>query len=198
MSSRKKLIVSLSVVALVVIAAVVAVVGVFAAANQTVESQVYITFTAVDIDGDVFTNYKVQTREDAGKIEQTDLTKSNVVTFAAKDSTVSGAIGMGSTEAPIEIRGREEALYIEYNFGRKSVDYKASVSFADHGTFYAEYFDTTNSKWETLTSSPKVVLASFGNDNFAATVLMRISAKESALGTNVTSAININWALSAL
>lgn len=67
MSSKKKLVISLSVAATVLVAAIIAIVAVFAAATQTVASNVQVTFRAKNVDCSVLATWKTNTKADETK-----------------------------------------------------------------------------------------------------------------------------------
>ena len=62
MSSKKKLVISLSVAATVLVAAIIAIVAVFAAANQAIQSSVGVTFRARNVDCSVNATYTTNTK----------------------------------------------------------------------------------------------------------------------------------------
>jgi len=65
MSSKKKLVISLSVAAAVLVAAIIAIVAVFAAAQQTVASDVKVTFRAKNVDCAVSATWETNTQTTA-------------------------------------------------------------------------------------------------------------------------------------
>ena len=192
MSSRKKLTLSLTVVALVIISAVVAVVGVLAATQQTVQSVISIKFTATDIDGSVSVRYGVKatsaTALDSG-------TTGGSFTFTAGGSST-GDVNVNPTEA---IEGRSQALYIEYTFNRATVNYGVAVVFTgsqdSRDAFVAEYY--TGSAWAPIVEAASAtgvtgtkVLTSIGTTPTAATgssvLLTRIRIDENKSSKNIT------------
>lgn len=201
MSSRKKLIVSLSVVALVVIAAVVAVVGVFAAGNQEIQSQVYITFTAVDIEGTVTVRYNTQT-VDATTLSDWEgyaIKNAGTASFLASEAVTTKSLAIGTADAPIHIPGSSYAAVIEYVFTCEDVQYGATVSFA-HSLFTAQIYNATASKWENVTGEGYPAFAALGEDK-TETVMMRIYPSDFAKNISVAdysdAAIQISWALAS-
>ena len=197
MSSRKKLTLSLTVVALVIVAAVVAVVGVLAATQQTVESAISITFTATDIDGSVSVRHAVKAQTATG-IDSDEASEAGAFYFTAAGTT-SGHINI----TPDAIEGREQALYVEYTFNRASVNYGVKVVFTGSesmlNAFIAEYYNGTG--WVAIEEAVSVegadtthVLKSVGADANAATgtsvVLTRIRVNPDVAGTSVTGSVS--------
>ena len=186
MSSRSKLMLSLTLFAFVIVAAVVGVVAVLAATQQTVESVVNITFKAVDIDGTVTAKYKVQKKVENALIDGIDA-NGNVV-FKANGS-LDGELVIGDGEQPVPIRGSSEALYIEYFFTCAEVNYAVKSSFANDA-FKAEYFNGEN--WIEISNENNVLIEQVEDEG--SYLLLRISAKE--VRTNIDkAAIHISFLL---
>ena len=80
MSSKKKLVISLSVAAAVLVAAIIAIVAVFAAAQQSVQSAVKVTFRAKNVDCTVAGVYQTNT--------QSEKTAFETFNILAKDTNV--------------------------------------------------------------------------------------------------------------
>ena len=180
MSSRKKLTISLTVVALVVVAAVVAVVGVFAATQQSVQSTISITFKATDISGSIAMKSQVQAKLDAATWESEKTSTGTAShTFAAQlddTTTVTGSFGIGSS-SPVEINGREEVLIIEYSFTRDGdVDYGVKVTFKGNSTgeWIGEYYSTEESKWVAMNNETATPILTSVDAEDGATILVRI------------------------
>ena len=176
MTSRRKLTVTLTVVALVVVAAVVAVVGVLAATQQTVQSTINITFTAVDIDGTVSARYGVQKKTETSLTGGTACEDS--IVFKAADTTATGSLAIGgqSDDTAINIKGESEALYVTYEFTREEIDYTVSATFSDTD-FKMEYYDTDESKWVEVGSSAVTMLDSI-SDGAGTSVTTRFYVKD--------------------
>lgn len=179
MTSRKKLVISLTVVALVIVAAVVAVVGVLAANQQTINSGVYITFTAVDIDGSVTSEYLVQDKTLKG-FETGKGTDLEDIVFKANDVDVAG-ISIGSAENPIQITNRDYAVFIQFTFTRSSVDYNVSATFLKADDLYKVEYVNEDGEWAALSGSPEQVISTVSADADAPTVLVvKIEPKDIA------------------
>lgn len=185
MSSRSKLMLSLILFAFVITAAVVGVVAVFAATQQTVKSTVNITFKAIDIDGSVSAKYKVQNKTENALIDGIDA-EGNVV-FKA-DGSLDGELVIGKDE-PISLRGSSQALYIEYFFTCAEVNYSINSSFAND-VFKAEYFNGEN--WIEINNEHTVILEQV--EDVGSSVLLRVSAKELKSNVDKTS-IQISFLL---
>ena len=169
MSSRRKLVLSLTLFAFVVVTAVVGVVAVFAATQQTVKSVIDISFRAVDIDGSVTAKYKVQNKTENALIDGIDV-DGNVV-FKANGS-LDGELVISKDE-PVSLRGSAQALYIEYFFTCAEVNYRIASSFANT-LFKAEYFN--GEEWVEITNGNTLILDQVEDEG--SSVLIRISAKE--------------------
>jgi len=94
-TSKKKLVVALSVIAVVVVAAIVSVVAVLAAPAQVVNSQVSVSYTVTDVSATVGARYAVANSAivDAGEI-----------TFTAdNDGTVEGSLNFIDTDSETPI-----------------------------------------------------------------------------------------------
>ena len=185
MGSRRKLMLSLTLFALVIIAAVVGVVAVVAATQQTVKSTVSITFKAIDIDGSVTAKYKVQDKVENALIDGIDA-EGNVV-FKA-DGSLDGEILIGKDE-PISLKGSSQALYIEYFFTCAEVNYSVKTSFAN-SVFKSEYFNGEN--WVEISNENTLILDQVQDEG--SSVLLRLSVKEARKNIDKTS-IHISFLL---
>ena len=185
MSSRSKLVLSLALFAFVIIAAVVGVVAVLGATQQTVKSIVDISFRAVDIDGSVTAKYKVQNKTENALIDGIDV-DGNVV-FKATGS-IDGELVIAKDE-PVSLRGSSQALYIEYSFTCAEVNYRIDSSFANT-LFKAEYFNGED--WIEITNDNTLILEQVNDEG--SSVLIRISAKELKANVDKTS-IQISFLL---
>lgn len=205
MNSRKKLIVSLSIVALVVVAAVVAVVGVFAAGNQQIQSQLFITFTAVDIEGDVAVRYNTQTVDAIvlSDWEGYSIKEAGSASFTASEGPTTKNIALGTKDAPIVIPGSGYVALVEYTFTCKDVQYGAKVSFAENNLFKAQVL--IGKSWEDVTAEGSSVFANLGEDK-SETVIMKIYPKDFSKNIKVSdyydeenqlSSLGISWQLVA-
>lgn len=193
MTSRKKLTVTLTVVALVVVAAVVAVVGVLAATQQTVQSTINITFTAVDIDGTVSARYGVQKKSETSLVGGTPA--NGTVVFKAADTTATGslAIGGASDDTAINIKGESEALYVTYVFTRQEIDYNVTATFSDED-FKMEYYNEKDSAWVEVTSSATPVLAGVA-EGAGSSVTTRFYVKDAKTSIKNFKGLNLSFVL---
>ena len=194
MTSRKKLTVTLTVVALVVVAAVVAVVGVLAATQQTVTSAIHITFTAVDIDGTVSAKYLIQDKEEEGVIGATSATAQGI-TFKA-DGTKTGSLDIGS-DGELDIKGDSQALYVAYQFTRQEIDYSVAASF-DNTVFKMEYFDETQDKWVEVGQSSTTLLTNVSAGAGGSSLVTRFSVKDAKTSIKDAVQLTVSFVLAAV
>ena len=124
MSSKKKLIVSLSVAAAVLVAAVIAIVAVFAAAQQTIASNVKISYTVSDVQGSVEASYAVE-----GESE----TPIGTWSFSADDTTAQKDLNTENIVITLEGSSKDEVVfsYTFKNSGSKNM--KITQSFTAPG-----------------------------------------------------------------
>lgn len=109
MTSKKKLVISLSIAAAVLVCAIVALVAVFAASTQTVQTAFKVTFTATDVDATVVATQRFGTTG--------DYTALGTATFNASDA--------GKTEslspANLTLNNDDKKSYsIKYEFTNRS------------------------------------------------------------------------------
>jgi len=193
MGKRKNLTMILIAVAVVILATVVTVVGVLAATQQTVTSNINITFTAEDIEGSVTVRYKVQEKTLPGVEGGTEAGK---VSFKA-DGSQDGSISIGTASSFVEMSGSTQALYIRYDFTRAEVDYNVSATFTNDD-FKVDFYDTSKSDWVELTGTSQVVLANVDATN-GSVLIMRLYVKDASKDAEVSAdGINIPLVLSAI
>ena len=109
MSSKKKLVISLSVAATVLVAAIIAIVAVFAAASQAVQSDIKVTFKATDVACGITGTWQVAGKEDAEhKVEF------GSIAFAAKEGNEEAKTM--SAEPNIALTSSENYIDFIYTF----------------------------------------------------------------------------------
>ena len=190
MSSKKKLVISLSVAAAVLVAAVIAIVAVFAAAQQTVQSSVNVSFRAKNVDCSVVASYQRYTDTEEQSIGS--------ATFTAAETTTEKEVSL-APEKPIVLDDqRSESkpnVYVDLIYkitktsssnlvvALKSSSYEGlNVQFKyDNGSF--------GDSFETKTIS----------DATAHTITVRATLTETTLNSanDVDFSINLVWDLSA-
>ena len=191
MTSRRKLTVTLTVVALVVVAAVVAVVGVLAATQQTVNSAINITFTAVDIDGTVSAKYLVQDKKEIALVGANPVTVEGIKFTAAGTQTGSLAI---ASDGSIELKGQSEALYVAYQFTRQEINYNVTASF-DNTVFKMEYYREADAEngieagWVEVAQSPVTVLNGVSDGANGTSLITRFYVKDAK--ASITNAVTL-------
>ncbi len=87
MSSKKKLVISLSVAAAVLVAAIIAIVAVFAANAQTVQSTVKIKYTTSNVAGSVQASYQIK-NEEVEPLGTSTFTATDTTTTALNDADI--------------------------------------------------------------------------------------------------------------
>ena len=125
MSSKKKLVISLSVAAAVLVAAIIAIVAVFAAASQTVASNVKISYTASEVDGSISASYVV-----AGKGEAVQMGSAS---FTAGSDEITGTLNGASTEE-IKLDATNNYVVFTYVFtnnGQKNMQISNTITTLD-------------------------------------------------------------------
>ena len=107
MSSKKKLVISLSVAAAVLVAAIIAIVAVFAAANQAVQSSITVKFRAQDVSCTVAGTWKVSGEGGAnGSLGS--------LTIAAKN--IKDTYEMIPTETELPLTSTNNSVDFDYTF----------------------------------------------------------------------------------
>ena len=186
MSSKKKLVISLSVAAAVLVAAIIAIVAVFAAAQQTVQSSFSIKFTATDVDCTVSGTWSLK---DAGEGETGSL---GSVVIAAKDTK-----GTHTMDADPVIPLTSEKNYVDLtytftNSGSRSFTIKSTK--AEVGEKLSMVF--LDEDEESLDS---VIVGEGVTCETTAVIIVRITFDENAFNEDFTSApITMAWDLAAV
>ena len=137
-SSKKKLIIAVTVIGVVLLAAIVSVVAVLAAGQQAVTSQVSVTYSVTDVSATVSARYKVK----GAAVVTPD---NNEITFTADQQTTTGAINFTdnddsttNTPATIGLSSTGDYVIFEYKFDNNSSKafnvYLTAVPTADNMT----------------------------------------------------------------
>jgi len=111
MSAKKKMIIAISAFAMVVLAAVVAVVAVLAAQNVTVKSSITISYTTVEIQGQMTASYKEGA---SGSVE-------SIGTINPDGTDPDGEMNMGSKTISLT----KENNYVEFIFTFTNTNHSA-------------------------------------------------------------------------
>lgn len=187
MSSKKKLIISLSVAAAVLVAAVIAIVAVFAAANQAVQSSVKVTFRAKNVDCTVAAEYETNTQTKAQAFETI------IINAADSSKTYTGNV------PDVELQeGGENGVYLTLTYTITNNSARDMV--VKLGSITNENFTVALSDDELTTTGVtipgKVADADASNDVFTITIKMTDAALKSA--TDIEMNVTLNWTLEAV
>lgn len=131
MSSRKKLVISLSVVACVIVAAVIAVVAVLAATQQAITSNIKVTYTAMDVDATVTAKATI------GGVDTAFYTADDKTSLVLEASESDEDAATAKTLAPktdLELTRANQEVTFTYTFENTgSRDFTAAVEFGKAG-----------------------------------------------------------------
>lgn len=185
MSSKKKLVISLSVAAAVLVAAIIAIVAVFAAAQQAVASSVKVTFRARNVDCAVQASWETNT--------QTGAEFANFTIAASEASTTY------QKDVPdIDLKQGESGdvyLLLTYKFtNTSSRDMNVKLDSFTNKNFRVEYSDAD------LTNGTGVVIPGkkgevASNDIFTVKIIMTDEALLSA--EDIVMDVDLAWTLVA-
>lgn len=206
MSSKKKLIISLSAVAAVVLVAVIAVVAVLAATAQSVTSSITIRYVAADaISGTASAKFYVGNAETGVDMVNTANENAKILYFYANDGEGNNQVLVPPTSGDdnaIEMTSAEYAYVIfEYNFTNNGEnDYTAKVTVqeqtGDSGKYQVSYSSdkaTWNKTAETVT-----VDAISGNTAGTATYYIKVELPIADRGASYNFVANFVWALNVV
>jgi len=150
MTSKKKLVISLSVAAAVLVAAIIAIVAVFAAASQTLTSSIKVTYTAgKNVAGTASASYKLSGEGATSVDMDTNGSTENgdkVITF--------NAIGEKQTQSLLtqgDISLDSDNVYVEFTYvftNTGAYDYTAQISLLDKDATPASEAKVENLKVE--------------------------------------------------
>ena len=185
MSSKKKLIISLSVAAAVLVAAIIAIVAVFAASAQTVTSTITISFKAgADIQGSVVATYSDEAGTNKGNIGEWS--------FLASDDEQS--YNLETTEVVIALEGSAndfvEFTYVFTNSGANHMAIVPTVTAPGYNVTYSveagTYVDTC----------PSIILAGVasGADANEVTVTVKLAVPDARYDIAAKD-ITLSWAM---
>ena len=186
MSSKKKLIVSLSVAAAVLVAAVIAIVAVFAAANQAVSSNVKVTFRAKNVDCTVAATYQTNTKASAQAFQTI------VINAADASKTYEGNV----PDVDLE-EGGDTGVWLELVYtitNNSSRDMKVTLA-----NFTNENFTVSTGADDLaagVTIPGKVADREASNDIFTIRITMTDEALKSA--EDIVMNVNLAWTLEAI
>ena len=219
MSSKKKLIISLSAVCLVAVIAVVAVVAVLAAGQQIVASTIRVTYTATDVSAAVSANQylldsKLTGSAEAFKVGDTDQTR---LVFAAKDAGPVEGAATGTLTQPgtdgIALTSSNNTVVFEFKFENlsTSVPYKVTIADAEFSpslevTFlstdtqivYTEAANTVGTISAGSLAEFEVPVAEATDTPSVMYAYIKISLDEEKISDNIESTAAIKWTLDAV
>lgn len=185
MSSKKKLVISLSVAAAVLVAAIIAIVAVFAAAQQTVQSSFSIKFTATDVDCTVSGTWSLATPAEG---ESGSL---GTVVIAAKDDKGSHTMDANPTIPLTSEKNYVDLTYTFTNSGSRAFTIKSTK--AEVGAKLSMVF--LDEDGESLDS---VIVGEGVTCEDTAVVVVRITFDPDAFNEDFTSdPITMAWDLAA-
>ena len=162
-STKKKVILAFTSLALVIVVALVAVIAVFAARNVTVNSGFTITYTAYHVKADITGTYKVNT----------DATATDLTTSSGSSTTISFT-GSEATDGTANVKSFDSvtiSLTAAANESTKYVDFVYSIT----------NNDTTNSINIALNSDPNT-----NDDNLDYTYSVSLVSNSDATSTGTT------------
>ena len=186
MSSKKKLVISLSVAAAVLVAAIIAIVAVFAAAQQTVQSSFTIKFTATDVDCTVSGTWALATPAEG---ESGSL---GTVVIAARDGKGTHSMDASPVIALSSAKNYVDLTYTFTNSGSRAFTIKSTK--AEVGEKLSLVF--LDGEKESIDD----VIADTGvTCQTTAVIIVRITFDENAFNEDFTSdPITISWDLAAV
>lgn len=178
-TSKKKLVVALSVIAVVVVAAIVSVVAVLAAPQQNVKSSVTVTYAVTDVVADVNARYGFLTvgRTDG---EPTSYTATNIkgavgsqVSFSAEEAETSKSLNTDELNTSYP-SSTESAVVFEFNFTNKSAKaFTAALAMVQEGSenvvikYAVKDGSSADDNWHSLTWSDSYTAATVEAANTA-------------------------------
>ena len=190
MSSKKKLIVSLSVAAAVLVAAVIAIVAVFAAANQVATSTINVKFRAKNVDCVIAGAYQKDTDAEATGFGQ--------ISFAAAEGTTSRSLAPEDTIVLEDSRTQTKTdVYLDliYTFKNNSaaglvITLPTATATGASLSYYVDDADV-------VTSFAGLTIK--GGDASEHTIKIRATLTEATLNSaaDVPFAIDLSWTLEA-
>ena len=192
MSSKKKLTISLSVAAAVLVAVIIAIVAVFAAAKQTVESNMTVKFRAKNVDCTIIGSQQTNTDEVAS-------------TF--KTVTIKSTHGEGEVEYDLD--PNDIVLTIDDD-GKAYVDLTYTITNTSHADLLVKIESITNSSTnftvtivdeaETLKGAGYKIGAMVGQTTQSKSFTIRVEATNAAItsAVDVELDVDIVWDLSAV
>lgn len=194
MSSRKKLTISLVAVALVVVAAIVAVVGVLAYTSQKVSSTFSVAYTAgKNVIADVSAKY--DQKAPATTTKPSSLSKTlTTASFTSADTTEKSK-EMGGTS--ITYSAASSAVIFEFTFTNKGQSgFRASLSVDITGdNLTAEYWNGTKMTPVTTSTYVDVAGKTYGGNNVTQTMYVQVRVADLDWDVSSGASFKINWSL---
>lgn len=191
MTSRKKLIISLSVAAAVLVAAIIAVVAVFAASQQVVKSNITIKFTASDVSCTVGAKYKVENK---------DAIDLGTVTINAKDEE-NKEYSLSPT-GNVDLTKTNNSVTFEWTFtntGSKAFTIKLNQLTNISGSAFNVKFYTNDGSDDTEIDRDKLAATGVNvesvSDNGKAIIKMVVTMPAENMGNDAELSLNMEWTL---
>lgn len=165
MSTKKKLIISLSALCLVLIVAVVAIVAVYAAGTQTVTSNIKVTYTAMEVDGTVSATYTLKNGTATNMTTNGASDGDTTITFAAADGKTTKSL---TPQGDIELSSTADYVIFQYTFTNSgSRAYTAVLTYTDDGnddTNATIVYASDNTESTTWAESPSTLTVASGSN----------------------------------
>jgi len=198
MSSKKKLVISLSVAAAVLVAAIIAIVAVFAFATQTVQSSLTVKFTATDVACKVTGGWAIK---DATAAEGEQGTFAEVI-INAKDVANSEYTMNASPAIPLtSARNYVDLTYTFENTGSRGFSVKLVEAITDED-ITATYYDGEDGTLQLAdimgteeATNPVICEAGAGE---TVTVKVRLTVNADSFAEDFEFATTIQWQLDAI
>lgn len=192
MSSKKKLTISLSVAAAVLVAVIIAIVAVFAAAKQTVESNINVKFRAKNVDCTIIGSQKTNTDESA----------TNFKTATIKSTEPEGTeYDLNPTNDIVLTIDKDGNAYVDLTYtitNTSHADLLVKITSISSDT--ADFTVTVVDENETLTGAGYTIGAMVGQTAKSKSFTIRVEATAAAKAsaTDATMKVSMVWDLSAV
>lgn len=200
MSSKKKLVISLSVAAAVLVAAIIAIVAVFAATQQTVSSFITVRYTAdPTISGSARASYSYGTTVvNKPMTVNGESTGSQTVVFDADDEQ--DQKGKLQPQEEIALTGKIREVTFQYFFTNTGRDaYTATVSFAPDNAQTENvkyfYYSETEEDWVEITSDTTEAELTITVAADAVDTSLQVKVKVDNVAKDASFIGSINWDL---
>lgn len=133
MSTKKKIIISISAISVVAILAIIAVVAVFAATSANVTSNIRVSYEAKEVSATVSANYHVANGTKTAMTVDGQASSNNSITFTGREND-GAATGSLIPQEDIKITKANNYVVFEYKFVNLSADYGMKVVLSSQPT----------------------------------------------------------------